>query len=314
MTVGDPPDRFAAAHAATGRDLGRLLDVEGGLREVLVAAEHTATGRSLELDVEAGLAAIVPAAQPPVPQENAAGPAGAAGGLVAARLSSLDTESRLAVRTHPALDGLATALEVGAIRDRAHELVRVLRRGHPTDEHVDELARNLESALVRVGGRHHGGAVAGDLDSALDHEISRARDLVHILIDAVDGDSVRAVAPALRGSMGTACDLAQDLARSLAHDRTLPHRFTIAIELDLDLDADSAGRARALDRARHDFTTADLRRIDLSHLSLVGLRWSAATRWPSEQWRSQALLDSTELADGVYEIHDGSTTVPTRAR
>jgi hypothetical protein len=51
--------------------------------------------------------------------------------------------------------------------------------------------------------------------------------------------------------------------------------------------------------------------MDLTQISLDGLRWSAATTWPSDDWKNQALLDSTEVAPGLYEIRSGTTNVPT---
>lgn len=321
MNVSDPLDRFAAPHAATARDLGRLLDVEAGLREVLVAVEHDATGRSLDLDVEAGLAAIVPEADPPAPPADATPPAGRTAGLVATLLLALDTPSRLALRTHPAIDVLGTALEIGSALDRAHDLVRALDPArYPGHERANDLARDLERALARTGARHRDDDAALDndhlrnLDHALNRDIDRARDLARTLADWLGHDHGRIVADALARNLGSTRELARNLARGFAHDHTLPPDFSVRLDLDLDGDRDLGIRARALDLARHDFTTADLRGIDLSGLSLVGLRWSAATRWPSEEWRSQALLDSTELAGGVYEIRSGTTTAPTHAR
>jgi hypothetical protein len=68
--------------------------------------------------------------------------------------------------------------------------------------------------------------------------------------------------------------------------------------------------ALALDHARHDFTTADLRTIDLFHVQLDGLRWSMSIQWPSETWGNPALQNSTEIKPGIYEIR-GGTNVPT---
>lgn len=49
---------FASLHATTAGDLDGLLDIEAGLREALVAVQHTRTGHDLDLDIEAGLRAI----------------------------------------------------------------------------------------------------------------------------------------------------------------------------------------------------------------------------------------------------------------
>ncbi len=74
---------------------------------------------------------------------------------------------------------------------------------------------------------------------------------------------------------------------------------------DLDL-------ARDLDRARSDFSQADLRDADLTGLSLEGVRWSRATVWPPEwaEWVEQA---SVEVEPGIFEIRGGTAQADTSA-
>jgi hypothetical protein len=59
--------------------------------------------------------------------------------------------------------------------------------------------------------------------------------------------------------------------------------------------------------------TADLRQADLDQaVSLDGIRWTQATRWPSEEWKAHIDRISEDVGDGVREIREGiSTQCPT---
>jgi hypothetical protein len=52
-----------------------------------------------------------------------------------------------------------------------------------------------------------------------------------------------------------------------------------------------------LDDALNDFSTADLRSVDLHRVQLKGLRWSSATQWPANKM-AQVTRDSVEVAPG----------------
>jgi hypothetical protein len=51
-----------------------------------------------------------------------------------------------------------------------------------------------------------------------------------------------------------------------------------------------------------------LREVDLTGISLGGIRWSEATLWP-DQWIDQIRRDSVHLGGGVYKIRPGTTNV-----
>jgi len=56
-----------------------------------------------------------------------------------------------------------------------------------------------------------------------------------------------------------------------------------------------------LDQVADDFIGADLRSASLDGVSLEGIRWSTATRWPAD-WEERIRAGSFELEPGVFEI------------
>ncbi|BEL06089.1 hypothetical protein Q0Z83_042800 [Actinoplanes sichuanensis] len=389
----------SSLHAGTAADLGRLLDVEAGLREVLIAAQHAGTEQDLDLDVEAGLHAIVPSRTEATPEPAPSSPIQLRRkpdpmpdrpelhSTVAARLMSMDSTSRLALRNHPSVVSVEFTLAISSakaindvivglldleldlgrssardVRDRAYALTRDLSSVRATAvgtalapvftrnlafDHVRYLAGDLSNRLRRelISGpvldpEAAVADLARELAAALIRALDRARDLDHVLGLARDLGHVLDLTPVLGLDLTTyrALHLARlrdlDLARAfdlnLDHDRprglarALDHVRVFALfrarsrsrALDRARDLAIAGDLARdfgldLDHARNDFTTADLSDVDLTGVSLIGVRWSMSnTRWPSEQWRAQALLTSRELGDGTYEIETGTTNVP----
>ncbi|MGH3941723.1 MAG: NACHT domain-containing protein [Pseudonocardiaceae bacterium] len=152
-------------------------------------------------------------------------------------------------------------------------------------------ARALARALALAVDRDRDLALALDVDRALALDLDLDLDLAH--------------------AHTRAYDLARDLALALIRVRV----FVIVCLLDSigDLDARLAelqGVLTELEDALHDFTTADLRNIDLVGVQLEGVRWSSVTQWPAD-WAVQVARDSVEVAPDVFEVHRGSAHVPT---
>jgi hypothetical protein len=377
----DRTDRhLRAVHRAMGDDLDALLDLDGGLREVLIGVRHLDLGHTLDniLDVDAGLQAIVPASERPTATTAPDTPTSEIAkvhGAVATLVLSLDTSVRLAIRNHPALDALAILFTLTEVRftaraldrspadDRGRDLARGrglardLARG--LDLAIDRarvldldlalfgdrdlardpsrardlivfralahgLARDLVRArerfreLARTRTRARARDLARDFDSDLDRASTSARTLARVLDSDLDRASARDLDAA------SARDLDRDLARTRGHNLAGALARALARDLDRDLDRDLAlardldrdlarALARDLDCVRHDFTTADLRGVDLTDVQLDRLRWSMITQWPSDTWRDQVLQDSTEIEPGIYEIRRGTTNVPTHS-
>jgi hypothetical protein len=293
-------DRLAEIHAAMSSTLKGLLDVEAGLREVLVAAHHSSLTNDLikTLHITAGVHAIAPVPAPPKADPSAE-PAPIEG-EVARLLTLLDVPTRLAIRNHHAFDALAVVFTLHTALDLAGDLATHIEGSdiRPALDAVraltDVLGNDTTAGTLyaEIGPDDHPADLVHDLLSALaDHAIARALIIAPQLVRALERAFARAVAFARKSSRGMGVALRR------------------AVDLDIDLDR-AVDRARHLARARHDFTTADLRGIDLTGIRLDGLRWSAATTWPSEDWRSKAVLVSAEIEPGIYEIRGGTTNVP----
>jgi hypothetical protein len=341
-------DTLSALHAAAVADLGTVLDVDGGVRDVLIIHRRARLDRATAeaLDVDAGLRAVVPpatdprgtGAPPSAPLAGAAtsGRRGRSAGrdapaddndAVAAIISAMDPRTRLAVRSRPVLDALAATHGLAVVRWCARDLIDDLA----ADRDVDRAA---ERARERIGTLDHDQALNRVLDRPLgrldDPEIAREIERLRNTACAIDAALGRSRDPDL------ARDLANQFIRLLdavagqvrATARTQRTQLVAGVDpeltpglhqaLDHDLHADpSHGLAAAmraawrLDRARNDFTSADLRGVELTRYPLEGLLWSRATRWPSERWRGQALSDSTEIRPGLYELRPGTANVPT---
>lgn len=216
-------DRWLRArHLAMGEDLIGLVDVEAGLREVLLQEHHAGVAEDLgaHLDVEAGLAAIVPTAGPPLitPAREEARAQGSG--------SAPEPDHRVAVVA------LRLRLEL-----RSDPLVAVLSRAYAS---FLERARDLDQALDRA--RDRGPALARALGQARSPYLARfvtaACQLAEDLAAASTADDT-----VTRYAHGQALDYARQRARALGHAVD----FDLARALDTDVQ-----RARARDLELND--------------------------------------------------------------
>ena len=321
----DPTARLVELHAATAADLDAVLDVDAGLREVLIASHHWALGRDLDdmLDLAAGLRAILPHFDLPIlgqittpaPHDHGSHEFGRVNGAVARLLLLMDPSSRLAVRHRPALDALATAFAVARARAIALNIAAAYDVGGDTMAiagipFTGALAAALDLAVARAHALNvsldHADDNARVVSAALDIAFASARDL-NLNPDVARG---RDRALTLNLDLSYIRDLASSIARACKVDQSLDEAIDRDLDRDLDhtLDSTVAGELDlVLDQARHDFVTADLRGVDLTGVRLDRLRWSAATIWPSDDWLTYALVNSSEIAPGLYEIRGGTT-------
>ncbi|WP_411107180.1 hypothetical protein [Streptomyces sp. cmx-4-9] len=256
----DPVDQWFDRHGRALADaLGDVLDVEAGLREVLVQSRHDEAEGRLEavLDVEAGLGAIVLAAPPPSfapspsPSTGREERGSAPHPRTAAQefLHSVSPADRLAARAHPEVTAAGRAL------DRAVELIRRPDGGHAVLERAVDLARDL----------------------ALD--LSRARDLDFDIVLSLDPELGRGLRQALE-STGPLGELGLPGAAELERD--------LAIAQDLNL-----ARARGLDTARA--RARDLTRV-LDLARLLAVRLVGADSGPAEHADQADRADQADQA------------------
>ncbi|MFJ5551191.1 hypothetical protein [Streptomyces sp. NPDC093225] len=324
------------------RSLDRALDIEAGLREILIHSRHDTAVDALDtvLDVESGLADILaPAPQPRAAETQHRPRAGSS-------LPVLSPTDRMALRAHPDVKAARLCLERHLDRDRK------FRRAHADDL---ALAPGLAPGLALALARALAHTLARDLDLALERAsellLADNRDLIGLLsvtrrrasafandlnpnLDI--GNSLklaRSVHVARRRArdLGLDTDIvfaliltrARACARDLAHTHELGRADTpnldaftkirtnevcraIGLALGQEpprLDADAA--CRLLD----DFTHDDLRDADLTGLQhLSGVHWSQRTQWPPpvDTEALKARSDETPPGSGIWVVRSGT--------
>jgi hypothetical protein len=328
---------LAARHRELLEGLSRHLDLDSGLREIMLHADHAGLTSALgsHLDTQAGLAAILPPPSAAAPRE-APGQPGTAAAIMAA-----DPVARIALRRSP----ITTAAIVSYLTARALTIaiqflardwgrgsvpafVRDFARAQDlVSPGVQELTRDLADALDRAGG------VLGPVRGS--RRISRrARALGHALaLELVDtlrivlDDALANISDLARAynAYNDAGALAATLTdiRALTDNRALPLSQALASTSGLDLAHALAGEtalmvgdalglrqveglaAALLEGALDDFTHADLARADLTGHDLTGIRWSDwGTTWPPGTDTGALRAQSREVADGsgIYVI------------
>jgi hypothetical protein len=83
------------------------------------------------------------------------------------------------------------------------------------------------------------------------------------------------------------------LSRALRTNESLDESQLLVRSLAADLDY--------LDSILNDFTSADLRRVDLHGLRLDGVRWSSKTEWPS-RWVERIRRISDKIGPDVFMV------------
>jgi hypothetical protein len=219
------------------------------------------------------------------------------------RVRALGRDLELAVELDRALatvENLCDVLDRNRIfLGRALVTTEDLARGLPFRIRItiEGLARDLARASAL--------ALADALDRYRDSDPDRDTDLFDR-----DPDFARGLARGLARVGGLARDAARTLDRELARTRATAEELDRARAAVTALVRASARASGDLSRALHDFAGADLRGVNLTGIPLEGLRWSRTTKWPLG-WAEQILLDSVEVAAGVFEVRGGTTHAPT---
>lgn len=244
----EPHRRLDRIQPSLARALDGVLDVEAGLREILILSRHDTAVDGLDavLDTEAGLSAILP---PAAPGSSSRGPHD--GKRTEALLRAVGPEDRMALRNetevrtaslrlartrrlaleledHPPYDTyLARTLALDLARDITHDLAHdlLLARGLARDLSItaareldlsraaavaDRLgqARGLGSRADRLAARTRAGDLTSALDLAHAHAVGLARDV----------GRNRGIALTFRLNVADDLDLALDIAHGRAMD------------------------------------------------------------------------------------------------
>ncbi|MFF8919601.1 hypothetical protein ACF08M_41560 [Streptomyces sp. NPDC015032] len=312
--------------------LDSVLDIEAGLREILIHSRHDTAVNALGtvLNTEAGLAGILP----PSPQPHASSDTSGthrhprAGDF----LPALSPADRMALRKHPDVKAAQRALArtLDRARDLPLDLARDLALALACDlDRTLDRDRDLDLDLARARARARDLPRALDLARARELDLDHARTLDHARARARDLDHARDLALDLARDLDRDLDHARDLARTLAHDLDLAR--DLDLDLDRDLDAFIEIRTnevcRAIGSVLHqeppvldaasvptlldDFTDDDLRDTDLRGIDFSGVHWSQRTQWPPvvDIEALKARSDETPPGSGIWIVRSGTTTV-----
>lgn len=322
-------------------DVVGILEVEAGLREMLIPLTHHAnlvTDLARCLDVEAGLASIVPVAGATSPDHVNVARAEPDSCLLKFlhAAASWCPSTRLAMRNHPIFTIAAfhdraqtLVLSLGTARDLAsgldHKLECIL---HRVRDRVPDLPPDLVRALDR--GLDHALSPARDLGSYLDRTLDRTRDLARDLARDLGSELTRTrdldrlPTLDLNYTLDRVLNLDYALDRHLAetsnyallrtHNLAHHHVRVRALIRDLDrVHSFASELTQTIQAIAHfhqvlsDVCGVDLQSIDLTAIALQGLRWSARTQWPPEM-ENQIWRDSVRIADGIFEVDTSGTT------
>ncbi|MFI6396436.1 hypothetical protein [Nonomuraea sp. NPDC050540] len=297
-------DRLIGCQATQVDELAALLDIEAGLRAVLLHSQHTAQVKDLDtvLDIEAGLAAIMPATPPappePEPEElsASAGPGQCPWPVSPQERLILRRDYRVlaASRSLDRADAFARALDGARARALALDLALAY-------DHDRALADDLVHARAQVR------CLEGELDLAHDHDLAaRARTQVRRLARALD----LAYDPNRANARDIVRALALDLNHILARAHDLVRQFVTSTEHAVRevLGRDVCLQEETVRLFLDDFTAADLRTACLANLDLAGVRWSEmGTRWPPEVdiGELKTHSDTLDAARGLYVVREG---------
>ncbi|MFF6957590.1 hypothetical protein [Streptomyces sp. NPDC008317] len=341
-------ERLLAEHAlALAGDLDAVLDIEAGLSEVLLQSRHAALTQDVPLDVDAGLASVLPAPDPdripgapppPAPTTKYAPPRSPnlveamlhvnfPAGMAKFESTLTPAVGRMEVRSQPQI----------AAGTRAVALAQRL-----ADEAGDHRGRTLDCVDLLVGVLEFGCelAVVGHKKLALVLKLAQTR--------VLDPDGVPHDRLGADPSVAWLLQQARELGRSLAYtsergplygDDDLARLADLAYEI-----ADAPGLDQSLaEHATHvlgavridrvwrqfahrlptrddrrlallldDFTVTDLTSVDLRGADLTAVRWTeTGTRWPPgfdlADLRSRS--DESPPGSAIYVVRGDSATV-----
>ena len=329
----------AARHRELLDGLGQYLDLDAGLRDIMLHADHTDVIGTLgsHLDAQAGLAAILPPSAETAPKSPHQTE-------TAAAIAAVDPAVRITLRRNPVIlaailgDLTVRALTIAenAHAARARDLTRDLTWDLTRDLAIDRaLARALDRDLTRVRDFALDPASALDLDRDLNDALNLASDLARAPARALDPASALDLASALARVLARVLDLdrapslasvraraltrdldrdlhphsalAPDLAidRALARALALAHQTALVIGDALGIRQTESLAAALLEGVLDDFTRADLAHADLTGRDLTGIRWSDwGTTWPPGTDTDALRTQSREVSDasGIYVI------------
>ncbi|MFJ2774405.1 hypothetical protein [Streptomyces sp. NPDC087300] len=308
-----PPRWLALEVEEFHRRLMTVLDIESGLREILLPSQHEefVDGLAHVLDVEAGLGEVL--APSPLPADTSSGRVSRMHHPeeVVELLRSVDPRIRMRVRTAPDLQprqmvyshlrALRNALDraavlVAADDEAAHDTTGLTPSmdGILTKAHTSALA--VASGINRVRDRDH--ALRRDLDSGIVQAVAQAQDVARQLTQLRTAASLgRRLSSISQHAGQLELDWLDVLHQSLTAvaQQPLPPMTPVMLEAFLN-----------------DFTACDLRGTSLDRTALTGVLWSdRGTTWPASINTSALKARSVEkpAGSGIYHVRFRTPTM-----
>ncbi|MFE6050425.1 hypothetical protein ACFQ6N_06710 [Kitasatospora sp. NPDC056446] len=308
------------------------LDVEAGLREVMLCARHKdlTDGLDTVLDVEAGLVSIMSRTTTRTEFDETAAPLYDIG-LMHQRFELIGPEQRLALREHPLVTSailadllirtvvLAQDLTYGLGFGRYHRMP--LKRAVFAAQRVaqgiaHELDRRAALAWELRDMAHEIVALLEPHYPAIDQAGKVGQVLVREMAATIDQRVRSAEHPAIAEFL-RACQVFMyavhggDLTRAVQEVEYLTRALAAQVGELLGLGEPENLDLEFLSEILDDFTAADLSTTDLTRVDLAGVRWSELrTRWPAEISVDRLREDSRETlpGSGIYIIRPGTGT------
>jgi len=286
-------------YSALRDDLAATLDIEAGLREALIPANHQTLVADLRetLDIEAGLAAIVPEARP-VPALHPTDAGLVDGGEPLRFLRGLSLPTRWSLRTAILTGGLEASYRT------ARELSICVSAVGAEAENVDPSGFYwIDMHAPRFDHLDHHNA-------ACQHAMAAAIALLRESSSPVEAGSFKVLATHW-------ADLEDTVNTTLGNVRMMIKKYECGALAESELLNFVSGRL-ALDihhlaqllaveiNALNNFTEDDLRDQGLEKIHLDGLRWSLATQFPPD-WLEEIDRNSVPIGNGVFEVQQGNT-------
>ncbi|WP_062993792.1 hypothetical protein [Nocardia anaemiae] len=280
---------------ALDADLATSLDLEAGLREVLIAAQREAIADDLSevLDLDAGLAAIVPESVPVPPARQDIKRTYDVGRFDddVTAIKELSINDRWALRTKMLRNGLELAYEIAwalasdydddtpekpvspLFPDWSHWILAHQERFDYLSAAVE---RGLEEGAYYIRGHIHMDHPSKDVLLQLwGHRIAQVQRIARIAAEWRNAVVHRGTSRGVpyRAAINNMCEVASALADTV--------------------------------HAVNDFVGEDLREAGLEKDDLDGVRWSVKTKWPPE-WLEEIDRDSVPIGNGVFEVRQGN--------
>jgi hypothetical protein len=340
---GDVMDVLHAERDRLIADLGSVLDVESGLREVLLRSDHSKQIARLTdfVDIEGGLAAIAPRRSQEFWTEHALWSiTEAEGGLedplavapavrMAVRSDFIDHFEALGdmERTSEHMElvaSLATSLRQALFNDsRSVDFSAAMETCLRISGEVGELSPRFNNSITNAITETYTSVIelTASCGAASDafRSLENARRAPHRSAKNSSGMTVRELKKVLAAVHDDACQISdvvldRAMAGWLASKRYLAEqvnvtRRDIARRLGVrEFPALTVAEFRAF---VDDFISADLRHADLRGVDMTGVRWSAQTLWPAELDVEELRNCSTEspVGSGIFVVRSGTARI-----